>query len=163
MAEEDPIDIPFGEAPASSSVPSARSAYSNNRDTDVEESESDYGRSPKSPEQGGGGLSGLSARLGASSRGEPQNVDSDIGGGPTKSSDEYYDKMSFGRTSVASDRSGGAPLSRNASKVSDRDREDLKREYEFKIATLQKKVGAGDERAKLMEEELRTLREVGMF
>ncbi|KAH8087889.1 hypothetical protein BXZ70DRAFT_540058 [Cristinia sonorae] len=91
-----------------------------------------------------GGLAGLSARLQANSN----DVDDDDDGGRSsaaggRSGDDYYDKMSYGRTSVTSDRSGGRGGGRAS--ASGDDHQKIRRDYEYKIATMQTKI-AGLER-----------------
>ncbi|KZS88925.1 hypothetical protein SISNIDRAFT_552392 [Sistotremastrum niveocremeum HHB9708] len=164
IAEEDPIEVPFGNGSNGGADTSGAKDTDGERDLE-RESDSDFGPSPKSPEPVG--LNALTGRVLGNSTNQPSSLpieDSDTGGGATRSGDEYFDKMSFGRTSVASDRS--APLSRNPSRVgrdresalAEKDREDLKKEYEYKIATLQKKANGSEERVRMMEEELNTLR-----
>lgn len=194
IAEEE-IEVPFGgrEGRESSSTAMDDRDRGGDRgiDTDGEaerDPESDY-RSPRSPF---GGLSGLSARLG-------RDTDDDDPGPARGGGDDYYDKMSVGRASVASDRSGGGgPGSRlnpnNSANIYNTSRsgsaaggglgaeeqEKMRRDYEFRIATMQSKIqglerevgGAGgqrererkwedgEERVRSMEEELNGLRRV---
>ena len=184
IAEEE-IEVPFGGREGRESSSTAiddRDRGGDRVDTDVEadrDPESDY-RSPKSPI---GGLSGLSARLGRDT--DDDDPSSTRGGG-----DDYYDKMS-----VASDRSGGGPSSRpnpsnsannsNTSRsgsaaggvLSAEEQEKMRRDYEFRIATMQSKIQGlerevggqrererkwedGEERVRSMEEELNGLRRV---
>ncbi|KAG0694752.1 hypothetical protein DFH29DRAFT_307838 [Suillus ampliporus] len=75
-----------------------------------------------------GGLNGLSARL--------RNVHTEDDDGGDVRSDEY-DKVSLGRASVTSDRSIGG--SRMPSAAGD-EQERLRRDYEFKIATMQSRI-----------------------
>lgn len=113
-----------------------------NKSTIAEEDiEVPYGRSESAPEDGDGepdeveggfgGLGGLARRL-------AQDPDTDGGA----RSDDYYDKISFGRISVASDRSarGG-----RVSAAPNEDSEKMRRDYEFRIATMQSRI-AGLER-----------------
>ena len=125
-------------------------------DTDVEsaapESASEYQKSPLAL----GGLSGLSARL--------REEEEDLVGEAGRSGEEYYDKMSLGRASVASDRSGGrygggsgrgsalgAGLGGGGVGVGlggvggGGEEEKMRRDYEYKIATMQSRI-AGLER-----------------
>lgn len=187
IAEEE-IEVPFGGREGRESSSTAiddRDRGGDRVDTDGEadrDRESGY-RSPRSPI---GGLSGLSARLG-------RDTDDDDPGSVRGGGDDYYDKMS-----VASDRSGGAPGSRlnpgNSANISNTSRsgsatgggwsveeqEKIRRDYEFRIATMQSKIqglerevgGAGgqrererkwedgEERVRSMEEELKELRRV---
>ena len=103
------------------------------------------------PEDGDGepdhvedGLGGLARRL-------AQDPDTDGGA----RSEDYYDKISFGRASVASDRSarGG-----RASAAPNEDGERMRRDYEFRIATMQSRIGSlereiedGDVRTRQLE------------
>jgi hypothetical protein len=105
-----------------------------NKSTIAEEDiEVPYGRSESVPEDGEpdeveGGLGGLARRL-------AQDPDTDGGA----RSDDYYDKISFGRISVASDRSarGG-----RASAAPNEDGEKMRRDYEFRIATMQSRIAS---------------------
>ena len=121
-----------------------------NKSTIAEEDiEVPYGRSESAPEDGEpdeveGGLGGLARRL-------AQDPDTDGGA----RSDDYYDKISFGRISVASDRSarGG-----RASAAPHEDGEKMRRDYEFRIATMQKRIASlereiedGDVRTRQLE------------
>ena len=75
-----------------------------------------------------GGLNGLSARL--------KQVDEEDSlptrNGVPSAGEDYFDRVSYGRTSVASDRS--------ASKVPGEEEEKIRREYEYKIATMQNRI-----------------------
>ncbi|TFK45585.1 hypothetical protein OE88DRAFT_1729622 [Heliocybe sulcata] len=94
------------------------------------------------------GLGGLAARL--------RDTDDDEQDPQGGRGEDYYDRMSFGRASVASDRSLGGRANRE---------DDIRREYEFKIATMQTRIrelesggGGGGDRVRVMEEELDELR-----
>lgn len=135
-----------------------------------------------------GGLSGLSARL--------QQVDADddeddrggrISGAGARSNDEVYDRVSYGRASVASDRSGGGGGGGAGSRayggrtsVAGEDQERIKRDYEYKIATMQTRITSlerdledardremkaseNDKRVMILEDELDTLRQVSVI
>jgi hypothetical protein len=79
-----------------------------------------------------GGLNGLSARLRS-----VQSEDDDTG---DVRSDEY-DKVSLGRASVTSDRStGGSKVLGGQTSVIGDEQERLRRDYEFKIATMQSRL-----------------------
>lgn len=104
-----------------------------NKSTIAEEDiEVPYGRIESAPEDGDAetdevdGLGGLARRL-------AQDPDTDGGA----RSDDYYDKISFGRASVASDRSarGG-----RVSAAPNDDSEKMRRDYEFRIATMQSRI-----------------------
>jgi len=113
-----------------------------------------------------GGLNGLSARLGrVDEEGSPP-----VRNGVPGAADDYFDRLSYGRTSVASDRS--------VSKVPGEEEEKIRREYEYKIATMQNKIAGlerdledadergrsnagGNARAAQLEQELNEFRKVG--
>lgn len=177
--EEEYIEVPYGrDARESSSTTvdererSREVSGEASRLTDGEfDSASDY-PSPMSPQSPPAGLSGLSARL--------KGVDDDDRGTPSiggRTGNDYYDQ--YGRSSVNSDRSaGGGTGSRLAGRASvSEDQEKIKRDYEYKIATmqtqitnLQRDLGDADERdrkwqegearVRQMEEELLGLRRV---
>ncbi|KAH9914833.1 uncharacterized protein B0H18DRAFT_1125269 [Fomitopsis serialis] len=127
----------------------------------VDEDRSDYGEDEgEEVDQRPGGLAALSARLQAVG-------DED----EARSGEDYFDKMSLGRASAASDRSfpRGGRLSVGAE-------EELRREYEFKVATMQQRItglereveesrekeriwAKGEERVRAVEDELRELRQ----
>lgn len=115
-----------------------------------------------------GGLNGLSARL--------KQVDEEDNpparNGIPSSGEEYFDRMSYGRTSVASDRS--------VSKVPAEEEEKIRREYEYKIATMQNRIAGlerdledadakgrnnadGNARATRLEQELNEFRRVSLI
>ena len=75
-----------------------------------------------------GGLNGLSARL--KQVDEEDNVPTR--NGVPSTGEDYFDRMSYGRASVASDRS--------LSKVPSEEEEKIRREYEYKVATMQNKI-----------------------
>lgn len=201
IAEEE-IEVPYGRERESSSTaiggrtsrsPDTRDRSPDQRaDTDGEpltDNEPSSTRSAQMEVGGLGGLSGLGARL--RDRGL-DDEDEDGWSGQGKSGEEYYDKMSFGRASVASDRSVGpvagsrtsaslntGRMSRSGG-VTSEDVDSVRRDYEYKIATMQsrittlerqvadgeererrlKETAAGGEKVKLLEEEIVVLREV---
>ncbi|PCH36738.1 hypothetical protein WOLCODRAFT_109116 [Wolfiporia cocos MD-104 SS10] len=122
--------------------------------------ESDSDGDADDPRPMTGGLAGLSARL---------QADGD--------EDELYDKLSFGRASVQSDRSAGAGRAIGGrSSVAGEEQERVRRDYEYKIATMQTRIGSlerdlegaqqreqqwaeSEERVRVVEEELRELRQ----
>lgn len=115
-------------------------------------------RSPQSPPIG---LGGLGNRL----RGqivEDEDEDEENMSG-ARSGEEYYDQMSFGRVSVASDRSlgTGAPRTNTrSSKTSGENVEGLRRDYEFKLATMQSRITGLERELEDAGERERRLREV---
>ncbi|KAI0753047.1 hypothetical protein C8Q80DRAFT_1149566 [Daedaleopsis nitida] len=119
IAEED-IEVPYGRD-MRDSASTARHRPRVGSDSDREEE-----MSPRSPPNGAlGGLSGLSARL-------QQADEDDVGRG---SGDDYYDR-SYGRQSAASDRSTGT--GGIGSRMLGKER--VRREYDFKIATMQTRI-----------------------
>ncbi|KZT69736.1 hypothetical protein DAEQUDRAFT_765322 [Daedalea quercina L-15889] len=164
IAEEE-IEVPYGRE--------VRDSGSTARDREREraprgsrggdEDRSEYGEDDaEEGDRRPGGLAGLSARL------QAVGDDDDEAG---RSGEDYFDKMSLGRTSATSDRSfprGG----RNSVGAE----EELRREYEFKIATMQQRItglereveesrekerawAKGEERVHAVEDELRELRQ----
>lgn len=178
--EEEYIEVPYGRdgrESGSTTIDERERGIEMHRDgamgLDEPDSASDYPStlSPRSPPAG---LSGLSARLNG-----VDDDDDDPAGPGNRSGDDYYDK--YGRSSVNSDRSAGtnAIASRmmgGRASVSD-DQEKIRRDYEFKIATMQtqitnlqrdlgdaaeneRKLKDGEARVRQMEDELSTFRRV---
>lgn len=177
IAEEE-IEVPYGRELRDSTSTAVderdRSREQSRGNTDIEADDI-----PHSP-PGVGGLSGLSARL--------QSVNNEDDDNNGNKSEDYFDKMSFGRASVASDRSGGmgivagvagaaAAASRmgGRSSVGGEEGERIRREYEFKVATMQSRItglerdledsqlreqkwAESEERVRAMEMELEELR-----
>ncbi|KAI0060487.1 hypothetical protein BV25DRAFT_1827659 [Artomyces pyxidatus] len=161
IAEED-IEVPYGRA--------GRGVDRRGSESAAEEGDGDDGDGIE--EEGGlSGLGGLARRLGRAE--EEGEADSGIRSG----GDEYFDKMSFGRASVASDRSGGARggVGGRTSVGAGAEEEKMRRDYEYRIATMQskivglerevedrgaweRKVEESDARVRLMEDELEELR-----
>lgn len=143
IAEEE-IEVPYGQAQRDRDTVSGMSVVGMGRD-----GEDTDGEDLRSPKIALGGLSGLTARLRGAS------VDEE-GGGTRSGGEDYYDKMSLGRASVGSDRSTGVPVAglRLNSNARGEDAEKMRREYEYKIATMQSRIaglerdlgGAADER-----------------
>jgi hypothetical protein len=119
IAEED-IEVPYGREMRESSG-TAIDTREGVREFDTTDGEHEHWDQR-------GGLNGLSARLG-----NVHTEDDDVG---DVRSDEY-DKISLGRTSVTSDRSISG--SRMPSAAGD-EQERLRRDYEFKIATMQSRI-----------------------
>lgn len=135
----------------------------------------------KSPGLDHGGIADGEPRTERPECGTEEDEDkSALSGGGERSGEDYYDKISYRRASVASDRSngaaGGSRTGGRASVASD-EQEKLRREYEFKIATMQSRITGlerdlgdveererkwvdGEERVRQMEEELAVLRTV---
>ncbi|KAL4071264.1 hypothetical protein V8B97DRAFT_1962186 [Scleroderma yunnanense] len=136
IAEED-IEVPFGREIRDSSIMTI-----DDRDRSQERGRAGDADAGTDGENDGGmvglsGLSGLSARL---------RSQGDLDDDGVRSGEDYFDKMSIGRASVTSDRSaGGLPglgsriLGGRASVGGD-EHERLRREYEFKIATMQNRI-----------------------
>ncbi|CCM03578.1 uncharacterized protein FIBRA_05714 [Fibroporia radiculosa] len=166
IAEEE-IEVPYGRE-VRDSASTAMDDRTRERERSIErgrDSDSDDERRPN------GGLSGLSARL--------QAVEGDEDGAG-KSGDDYFDKMSLGRTSVTSDRSaggvGGGRIMGGRASVASEEHERIRREYEYRIATMQSRITTlerdledvnqreqkwteGEERVRAVEEEMRELRQ----
>jgi hypothetical protein len=123
-----------------------------------------------------GGLGGLSERLQADDDEDEVVVGAGTG---NRSGDDHYEKLSYGRTSVTSDRSAGGGLrgANGRASVAAEDPERLRRDYEYKIATmqtqitnLQRELGdagdnitrlrAGDSVVQQLEDELSSFRQV---
>ncbi|KAI0280179.1 hypothetical protein BGY98DRAFT_1095650 [Russula aff. rugulosa BPL654] len=123
-----------------------------NKSTMAEEDiEVPYGRSESVPGDGDGEPDEVEGGLGGLARRLAQDPDTDGGA----RSDDYYDKISFGRASVASDRSarGG-----RVSAAPNEDGEKMRRDYEFRIATMQGRIASlereiedGDVRTRQLE------------
>ncbi|EGO26492.1 hypothetical protein SERLADRAFT_463619 [Serpula lacrymans var. lacrymans S7.9] len=142
IAEED-IEVPYGREirdSAGTAVDERDKSQERSREldmdgvTDGERENGEYANS-RSPL---GGLNGLSARL----RGV--DVDEDDNGG-ARSGEDYFDKVSLGRTSITSDRSAGASgmgsrLFSGRMSVGGEEHERLRRDYEYKIATMQSRI-----------------------
>ncbi|KIK80426.1 hypothetical protein PAXRUDRAFT_833539 [Paxillus rubicundulus Ve08.2h10] len=135
IAEED-IEVPYGREEVRDSSGTAVDDRGREGDGDGfggTEGEHEHESAPM------GGLSGLSARLRSQVMGDV--MDDDDGGG-ARSGDDYFDKVSLGRASVTSDRSAAGAsrmLGGRASGLGD-EHERLRREYEFKIATMQSRI-----------------------
>jgi hypothetical protein len=144
-----------------------------NKSTIAEEDiEVPYGRSESAPEDGDGETDEVEGGLNALARRLGQDPDTDGGG----RSDDYFDKISFGRASVASDRSARVGGGRGSAALNE-DHEKMRREYEFRIATMQSRITLleraiedgdlrerqleqSDQRVKQLEEELDKFRRV---
>ena len=204
IAEEE-IEVPYGRERESSSTavggrvsrsPDNRDRSPDQRDTDGEiitEDNNPFAADSRSPRLelkgiggGLGGLNGLTARL----RDRAAEEDEEEWSGTGRSGGEdYFDKMSLGRASVASDRSAGpGQQSRTSGNMNSgrmsraggsEDSEALRKEYEYKIATMQSRITTlersmeeaeergrrmrdegAEEKAKVLEEEIRFLRDV---
>lgn len=168
IAEED-IEVPYGREEVRDSSVMAIGDRGRDGDGDT------YGMDDEHEHEGPslGGLSALGARL----RSQGDILDDEEGGG-ARSGDDYFDKFSLGRASVTSDRSAGAVRSIGGRvSVGGEDHERLRREYEYKIATMQgrivtlerdlgnveqreKELREGQQQIKLLEEEIDGFRKV---
>lgn len=204
IAEED-IEVPYGRERESSSTavggrisrsPDTRDRSPDQRDTDSElviDTDPNDSRSPRLEVKGlGGGLGGLSGLSGLTARLRDRAADEeeeDWSGTGRSGGEDYFDKMSLGRASVASDRSAGAGQARSSANMNSgrlsktggsmENTEALRREYEYKIATMQSRITGlersledaeergrrmrdegAEEKVKVFEEEIRFLRDV---
>jgi hypothetical protein len=143
-----------------------------NKSTMAEEDiEVPYGRE-SAPEDGDGEPDEVEGGLGGLARRLAQDPDTDGGA----RSDDYYDKISFGRASVASDRSGRGG---RGSAAPNEDGEKMRRDYEFRIATMQSRIASlereiddgdirtrqlelSDQRIKQLEDDLDKFRRVSV-
>ena len=122
IAEEE-IEVPYGRQIRDSASTAMLDDGDRDRNTDGEQESSPMV----------GGLNGLSARL--------KQVDGEdsppMRNGIPSAGEDYFDRTSYGRTSVASDRS--------IPRIAAEEEEKIRREYEYRIATMQNKI-AGLER-----------------
>lgn len=164
IAEEE-IEVPYAREVRDSTgtaVDDRDRSRERGRETDTD-AETDELRSPAGAL---GGLSGLTARL---------HADDDDEVSAARSGEDYYDKMSYGRASVTSDRSAGARAVGGRASVGGE--EGVRRDYEYKIATMQTRItnlereledaqlreqkwAESEERVRAMESELEELRQV---
>jgi hypothetical protein len=180
--EEEYIEVPYGRdarESGSSTIDeherSRETTGDNGRLTDGDlDTTSEY-PSPLSPRSPPAGLSGLSARL------KGVEDEDDQGGIGGRNGDDYYDK--YGRSSVNSNHSAtsglGARIPAGRAIVSE-DQEKMRRDYEFRIATMQtqitslqrdlgdagereRKWNEGEAKVRQMEEELMSLRRVSFL
>lgn len=133
IAEED-IEVPFGRELRDSSITTIDDrdrSQEGGREVDGDVATDGENDSPMV------GLSGLSARL---------RFQGDLDDDGVRSGEDYFDKVSIGRASVTSDRSaGGHPglgsrMLGGRTSVGGDEHERLRREYEFKIATMQNRI-----------------------
>ncbi|QRW12767.1 hypothetical protein RhiLY_11766 [Ceratobasidium sp. AG-Ba] len=114
-------------------------------------SEEDAAGHGKKPSQGG-----LHA-LGFGLLSTPLSPTSDDGTAPNglngRATSDYYEKMSFGRASVTSSQGGGGGGERRNTAI-----EDVRKEYEFKIATMQNRIAALENEARAAADRERDLR-----
>ena len=170
IAEEE-IEVPYGREIRDSTgtaVDERDRSRERSRETDTDAETDEF----RSPAGGLGGLSGLTARLQA----DDDEDDGAMSG--ARSADDYYDKMSFGRASVTSDRSAGGRMGGRASVGGGgggEDSERIRRDYEFRIATMQTRITGlerdlenaqmanGGDRVMMLEAELEELRKVRCY
>ena len=171
IAEED-IEVPYGREEGRDSSMMAVGDRGRDGDGDT------YGGMDEDHEHDGppvGGLSALGARLRNQVSADILDDEDGIG---ARSGEDYFDKVSLGRASVTSDRP--TAVVRNVGgrvSVGGDEHERLRREYEFKIATMQgrivtlerdlgnaeqreKELRDGHQRIKLLEEEIDGFRKV---
>jgi protein SPA2 len=134
-----------------------------NKSTIAEEDiEVPYGRGESAPEDGDGETDEVEGGLGALARRLGQDPDTDGGA----RSDDYYDKISFGRASVASDRSAQRVAGR-VSTAPNEEGEKMRRDYEFRIAKMQsrivnleREIEDGDVRTRQLEQSDQRIRQL---
>ncbi|KLO10315.1 hypothetical protein SCHPADRAFT_906964 [Schizopora paradoxa] len=169
IAEEN-IEVPYGQGTESDTGRSMRLPSTLERSPDDRTTtfgDTSEGDSPRVPLEVGG-LNGLSARLRDRGADEDED-DEDEWSGQGKSGEEYYDKMSFGRASVASDRSlnlapgarysSSGNIGRLSKQAMGDDLESVRRDYEFKIATLQNRLASLERELENVEDREKRLRE----
>ena len=154
IAEEE-IEVPYGRQTRDSTSTAMLDDGDRDRNTDGEQESSPMI----------GGLNGLSARLKQVDDGDS----SPMRNGVPSAGEDYFDRAAFGRTSVASDRS--------TSRIPGEEEERIRRDYEYKIATMQNKIAGlerdledagekgrsntnGNARAAQLEQELNEFRKV---
>ncbi|KAF8308269.1 hypothetical protein DL93DRAFT_2171228 [Clavulina sp. PMI_390] len=153
MIAEEEIKVPFGQAgddddlsPSSSRAGSPedgamRVSLQSASTANLREPRSPDGRSPLDrlgqAQAQTFGLNALGANLGVGG-GVRSDDDLDETGSERRGGSDYYDKMSFGRTSVQSDVSKRGMGARQSVE----DPEKLRRDYEFKIATMQTRMAS---------------------
>ncbi|CAE6490316.1 unnamed protein product [Rhizoctonia solani] len=103
----------------------------------------------KKPSQGG--LNALGFNLLSTPMSPTSDDGTPINGLNGRTNSDYYEKMSFGRASVTSSQGGGG------GEVKRGEVEDLRRDYEFKIATMQSKLTSYEDRGRADGERIRTL------
>jgi predicted nuclease with TOPRIM domain len=69
-----------------------------------------------------------------------------------RTNSDYYEKMSFGRASMTSSQGGGGGGELKRGEI-----EDLRRDYEFKIATMQSKLASYEDKGRADAERIRSL------
>lgn len=128
IAEED-IEVPFGREIRDSSIATIDDRSQEiGKDVDAEAGTDGENDTPLV------GLSGLSVRL---------RSQGDFDDDGVRSGDDYFEKVSLGRTSVTSDRSTGGAGSRvmgGRTSVGGDEPERLRHEYEFKIVGMQNRI-----------------------
>ena len=158
---EESIEVPYGRERESlgTTIDGRRSASPGDRRLDNGLRQADISRIPQSPPIG---LNGLGNRLRDHVIQDEDEEEENMSG--ARSGDDYYDQMSFGRVSVASDRSVGAGVLRSntgrSSKVGGESAEGIRREYEFKLATMQNKITSLERELEDAGERERRLREL---
>ncbi|KDQ11966.1 hypothetical protein BOTBODRAFT_113544 [Botryobasidium botryosum FD-172 SS1] len=141
IAEED-IQVPFGREVEDDDDHENESGNARrDRDRDPRISVESIGTTGNGLTSGGDSpsrtMGGLSA-LGVNMLTNPMSEEDGAGSG--RAGSEYYDKMSLGRASVASE--GSTRGGRGGRQQSMEDPEKLRRDYEFKIATMSNRIGS---------------------
>ncbi|KAG8752017.1 component of the polarisome, partial [Ceratobasidium sp. 423] len=141
IAEED-IQVPYG-----------RDEGTEDEDYDDDDSKrplsGDRNGHTKKPSQGG--LNALGFNLLSAPMSPTSDDGTPINGLNGRTNSDYYEKMSFGRASVTSSQGGGGGGEKRG------EVEEIRRDYEFKIATMQSKMASYDEKSRGDAERIRTL------
>ncbi|CAE7230326.1 unnamed protein product [Rhizoctonia solani] len=103
----------------------------------------------KKPSQGG--LNALGFNLLSTPMSPTSDDGTPMNGLNGRTNSDYYEKMSFGRASVTSSQGGGG------GEIKRGEVEDLRRDYEFKIATMQSKIATYEDKSRGDGERIRTL------
>lgn len=143
---EEVIQVPYGRDEGTEDEDDDDRDDSNRRMGSDEDAGSNHTKKPST-----GGLNALGFSL-LSTPLSPTSDDGTPANGINGRASDYYEKMSFGRASVTSSQGGGGGGERRNAEI-----EDVRREYEFKIATMQSKMAALEDKARSESERARAL------
>ncbi|QRW25490.1 cell polarity protein [Rhizoctonia solani] len=144
IAEED-IEVPYGRDEGTDDE-----EYDDDEGTKRPLSEDDRNGHSKKPSQGG--LNALGFNLLSAPMSPTSDDGAPVNGLNGRTNSDYYEKMSFGRASVTSSQGAGA-----AGELKRGEIEDLRRDYEFKIATMQSKLASYEDKGRSDAERIRSL------